>query len=77
MVERGLHELDYLTQPQAADYCGVSLSQFKVKAPIYGIIPFPFMGKQLYRKIDLQSVIERARSGLNQKTRQNLSAGLS
>jgi hypothetical protein len=66
---RGLHELDYLTQPQAADYCNVSLSQFKAKASLYGLEPFEFMGKLLYRKIDLQSVIEQARRGNHPKER--------
>lgn len=75
MNARGLHELDYLTQGQAADYCNVSLSQFKEMAPVYGIVPFKFMGKQLYRKIDLTSVIERTRTcGNHPKERELLRA---
>jgi hypothetical protein len=49
-----------LTRRQAADYCGVSLSQFKEHAPALGIRPFRFMGKVLYRVVDLDSVLESA-----------------
>jgi hypothetical protein len=72
MNKRGLHELDYLTQSQAADY-NVSLSQFKKCAPNYGIMPFVFMGRRLYRKSDLASVMERARSNLSRGVRNVIS----
>ena len=59
-MKRPLHELDYLTTQDAADYCRVSLSQFKEHAPALCIRPFTFMGKRVYRKADLKSVMERA-----------------
>ena len=57
---RQLHELEYLTTKEAADYCRVSLSQFKEHAPALGLRPFTFMGKKVYRKADLKSVMESA-----------------
>ena len=56
--ETDLRGLDYLTQKQAARYAGVSLSNFKQKADEYGIFPRRFMGKLLYRKVDIQRAIE-------------------
>ena len=58
--QRPLDELDYLTTEDAAAYCRVSLSQFKKHAPALCIRPFTFMGKKVYRKADLKSVMERA-----------------
>lgn len=58
MKRPGLHELDYLLTAEAAAYCGVSLSQFKEHAPALGLRPFRFMGKVVYRKSDLKSVME-------------------
>lgn len=57
---RLLSELDYLTTPEAAEYCRVSESQFREHASAYGIVPFKLMGKILYRKVDLKSVLESA-----------------
>ena len=48
----------YLTVAESAHCCGVSQSQFRDKAPRYGLIPRMFMGKLLYRKKDLQAAIE-------------------
>jgi hypothetical protein len=51
---------DYLTVAEAAEYCGVSVSQFRAKAPVAGLRPFPFMGKLLYRVADLRLVLDNA-----------------
>lgn len=59
-MKRQLHELDYLTTEEAAAYCRVSLSQFKKHAPALALRPFRFMGKVVYRKADLKSVLEGA-----------------
>ena len=52
---------DYLTEREAAHYCGVSLSQFQNKRLDYGIGAMRFMGKKIYRRADLQSAIEKRR----------------
>lgn len=44
---------EYLTVAESAEFCGVSVSQFRAKAPAAGLRPFPFMGKLLYRVADL------------------------
>lgn len=59
-MKRPLDELDYLTTEDAAAYCRVSISQFKKHAPALCIRPFTFMGKKVYRKADLKSVMESA-----------------
>ena len=57
---RRLDELDYLSPSEAADFCRVSDSQFREHAASYGLAAFTFMGKKLYRKSDLISVLECA-----------------
>lgn len=59
-AQRLLSELDYLTTSEAAEYCRVSESQFRECAPAMGIRPFKMMGKVLYRKADLKSLLENA-----------------
>ena len=49
---------DYFTPEEAAHYCCVSPSQFRAKKDQYHILPFTFMGKLVYRKSDLQRIIE-------------------
>lgn len=44
---------DWLTEPEAAFYCGVSVTQFKKHAPSYGLAPRKFMGKKLYDTAEL------------------------
>jgi hypothetical protein len=51
---------EYLTVAEAAEFCGVSLSQFRAKAPVMGLRPFQFMGKLLYRVADLRMVLDSA-----------------
>lgn len=53
-------EQDYLTEKQAAKYCGVCLSQFRRARLQHQIIPIKFMGKNIYRKTDLRRAIENA-----------------
>ena len=60
-VEMNLSGKDYLTEREAAHYCGVSYSQFKRKRLDYGIGSMRFMGKKIYRRADLQSAIEKRR----------------
>ena len=50
---------DYFNRKQAAAYCCVSLSQFLKHQYTYGIRPFTFMGKVVYRKEDLRRAMER------------------
>lgn len=52
---------DWLTEPEAAFYCGVSDTQFKKHAPSYGLAPRNFMGKKLYEKAELYRAIHGAR----------------
>ena len=49
---------DYFTTKEAAVYCCVSFSQFRAKSKELNLLPFKFMGKQLYRRVDLQRAIE-------------------
>lgn len=51
---------DYFTVDEAAHFSCVCNSQFRAKAKEYGIQPFPWMGKQVYRRIDLVRAMERA-----------------
>jgi len=50
---------DYFTEEEAAHYACVSVSQFRAKKAEYGLQSFAFMGKKLYRKVDLQGALER------------------
>lgn len=49
---------DYFSRKEAAHYCCVSESQFERKEIEYGIPRIPFMGKLIYRRVDLQRLIE-------------------
>ena len=49
---------DYLTELEAAHYCCVSPSQFRIKRHDYGIGAMRFMGKKIYRRSDLKNAIE-------------------
>ncbi len=49
---------DYFTYKEAAHYCGVSFSQFRAKIKEYNLRPGRFMGKYLFRRSDLQRLIE-------------------
>ena len=60
MKDIDLRGKDYLTIAEAAHFCGVSESQFREKAPRYGLTPRKFMGKVLYRRADLKEAIESA-----------------
>lgn len=51
---------DWLTEPEAAFYCGVSITQFKKHAPSYGLAPRNFMGKKLYEKAELFAAISHS-----------------
>ena len=50
---------DYLTEKEAAHYCGVCLRQFQIKRKHEGIMCIKFMGKKLFRKQDLVRAIEK------------------
>ena len=49
---------DYLTREEAAHYCCVSLSQFETQHRCYGLLPFRFMGRVVFRKVDIQAAME-------------------
>lgn len=49
---------DYFTVAEAAHYCGCSLSQFKAKIKGTPLQPGRMFGKTLYRRSDLQKLIE-------------------
>lgn len=49
---------DYFTEIEAAHYAGVSPRQFRKKAMESGIMTASPMGKKLYRKDDIQRVLE-------------------
>jgi hypothetical protein len=49
---------DYLSEAEAAHYCCVSISQFRSKAISCGIVAGWFMGKKVYRRVDLIKAIE-------------------
>ena len=50
---------DYLTEKEAAHYCGVCLRQFQSKRKEAGIRALLHMGKKLYRRSDLIKSIEK------------------
>ena len=60
---------DYLTTAEAAHFCCVSLRQFQRHAQSLGIVPFPFMGKLLYRRHDLIRAIEQCRQSTSAGSR--------
>jgi len=50
---------DYLTEKEAAHYCGVSYQQFRRQRESSGIMCIRHMGKKLYRRSDLSKSIEQ------------------
>lgn len=58
MSELNILGKDYLDKKEAAHYCCVSIRQLDRYSSKLGIAPFTFMGKLVYRKADLQRVIE-------------------
>lgn len=48
---------DWLTEQEAAHYCGVSLPHFRNGYHQLGISPVRFLGKKLYSKAELYQVI--------------------
>jgi len=57
-LELNLLGKDFLDAREAAHYSCVSLRQFQAKCREYGIFPKKFMGKLVYRKMDLKKAIE-------------------
>ena len=51
---------DYFTSEEAAQYACVSHSQWRAKVKDYGIPCFSWMGKKVYRKLDIQKAMELA-----------------
>jgi len=51
---------DYLNEKEAAHYAGVSYDHFRKNAIRLGVFPARILGKKVYRKADLQRVIEEA-----------------
>ena len=51
---------DYFTTEEAAYYCCVSRSQFLEMKSVYNLSAFVFIGKKMYRKVDLQRALEEA-----------------
>lgn len=59
---------DWLTEPEAAFYCGVSLRKFQMDVPLLGITPRRFMGKKLYSKNELFDLIEKSQPWQNPRS---------
>jgi hypothetical protein len=57
-IDFDLRGKDWLTEAEAAHYCGVSLRQFQDRARTFN--PRRFMGKKLYSKNELFDAIQRA-----------------
>ncbi len=57
MSEFDLRGKKYFNEKEAAHYCGVSLHHFARQRIKHGIPAARFMGKKLYRKIDLDEII--------------------
>jgi hypothetical protein len=55
---RPLDQVPTLTIDEAAEYIGVSVSQFRDQAPIYGLKSRKVMGRVMYRRADLDQMIE-------------------
>jgi hypothetical protein len=51
---------DWLTEVEAAHYCGVSLRQFQAHQRELGLNPRRFLGRKLYLKSDLFNTIEKS-----------------
>lgn len=50
---------DYLSEKEAAAYCCVSPSHFRAKLREIGLRPGKLWGKNIYRRTDLQALIEK------------------
>ena len=50
---------DYLSEKEAAEYACVSYHQFRAKAKDYGLLPFSWMGKRVYRISDVKQAMEK------------------
>lgn len=50
---------DFFTEAEAAHYACVSQSQFRKRQAEYGILYSVFMGKKVYRKVDIQRAMEQ------------------
>jgi len=50
---------EYFSEKEAAHYTCVSLDHFRRNAKNCGILPARVMGKKLYRKADIQRIIEQ------------------
>ncbi|GLQ96423.1 hypothetical protein [Dyella mobilis] len=57
---------DWLTEPEAAYYCGVSLRKFQTDYLALGVRPRRFMGKKLYSKSELFELIEKSQQWQSQ-----------
>jgi hypothetical protein len=51
---------DWLTEAEAAHYCGVSIRQFQAHYEVVGLLPRRFMGKKLYERAALYEAIAKA-----------------
>ena len=58
MNDHQLSGKDYFTEYEAAHYMGVSLTKWKEIKKEHDIQPLRPHGKNLYRRIDLQAIIE-------------------
>ena len=56
---------DYFTEKEAAEYCNVSISQFRKIYLKYGSTRHYFMGKYQYSKSELKKAFESSRIGDN------------
>lgn len=68
IAETDLRGLDYLDEKRAARYAGVSVSQFRANAARHGILCVRPMGKKVYRKTDIQRMMEREWQRLESST---------
>jgi hypothetical protein len=54
---------DYLNQVDAASYCCLSVRQFRQVSKDHGLFGFYFGGRLVYRRVDLQKMLEAAAHG--------------
>ena len=50
----------YLTEEEAAEYCGLDLETLRKHGPKLGVVAFPFVNVILFRTADLDCAMERA-----------------
>lgn len=58
MDDLNLAGKDFFSEAEAAHYCCVSYNHFRRQVESYGVYPFIWMGKRVYRKADLQRAME-------------------